>query len=81
MIQALNFTTLIECYGGDGSGRYFSELRPDWIKRAGATNVPRDVGNANNLINRSIGAYNVRYSICDYLRDSRHTSLGRYRDG
>lgn len=73
--------TVLERHGGDGPGRYSSELRPDRPERTGATNVPGNVGDPNDLANRCAGAHNVCHSICDYLRDSRHTSLGRHRDG
>lgn len=72
---------MIERNGGDGLGRYFGKLRPNRTKWAGATNVSGDVSNANDFTNRGIGAYHVRYSIRDYLRDSRYTTLGRHRDG
>jgi len=72
---------LIERHGGNGLGRYFGKLRSNRIEWTGATNVSGDVSNANHFTNRGIGTHHVRYSICDYLRDSRYTSLGRHRDG
>lgn len=80
-VRNLIWQFLIERDGGDGSGRYFSELRLNRTERASAADVSRDVGDADDPADRCAGAHHARYSIRDHLRDSRYTSLGRHRDG
>lgn len=77
-INPIFLLILIERHGDDGPSRHFSELCPNRAKWTGATNVPGDVGDADDFANRRIGAHNVCYPIHNNLRDSRHTPLGRY---
>lgn len=77
----MKFCYLLECHGSNGPGRDFSQLRSNRVKRTGATNVPGDVGHANDLADSRPGAHYVGDTIHNNLRDSGYSALGGHGNG